>query len=281
MATATKNRLAHYTNGRHRQQPEVSVSVETITPEIADEMLARNKSNRKLDERHVAELAEMMRQGMWMLNGETIIIDKHNNLTSGQHRLTAVKEAGVAIQTLVARGLDRSTFCTVDRGKIRTVADNLGLSGESYVNELSNALNLLVRYRGGAMLSRKAKLQPYKALDLLGENQSLRDSVEIGVQCSKFLGKGGAAFCHFIFSEKCKRDANDFFGRLISGEGLKRSDPVYMLREKLIHRKQNKTKMKDFDILSMVFKAWNACRSGRAIAKLQGLRDGEAFPKAL
>jgi len=93
-----------------------------ITPEIAAEMLQHNKNNRYVQNNTVAFYTEQMLRGQWKLNGEAIKFDWNGNLIDGQHRLLAVVNSGVTIQTYVIRNLNPESFDTIDTGRGRSAS---------------------------------------------------------------------------------------------------------------------------------------------------------------
>jgi hypothetical protein len=76
--------------------------VMTITPKLAGDWLAnRFERVRKIDPGHVAHLAEEIRRGRWESGRSTIVLGTDRKLIDGAHRLSAVIESDVSIETLV------------------------------------------------------------------------------------------------------------------------------------------------------------------------------------
>ena len=73
----------------------------TITPSMAEEMLSKNKSNRKLRNTVVNSYASQMASGKWHLTGQGITFGKNGQLLDGQHRLSAIVLANTAVEMLV------------------------------------------------------------------------------------------------------------------------------------------------------------------------------------
>lgn len=93
----------------------LSMTVETIGPERAEEYLAVNRGNRNIVQAHVAALARDIRSGQWMFNAQPICFSRSGRLLNGQHRLSAVLESGQPIEVLVMRGLPEAAFPTYDK----------------------------------------------------------------------------------------------------------------------------------------------------------------------
>ncbi len=91
------------------------MTVETISPEQAEEYLALNRGNRNIVQSHVAAMARDIAAGQWMFNAQPICFSRSGRLLNGQHRLSAVLEAGEPIEVLVMRGLPEEAFETYDK----------------------------------------------------------------------------------------------------------------------------------------------------------------------
>jgi hypothetical protein len=92
-----------------------TMTVETIGPERAEEYLAANRGNRNIVQSHVAAMARDIRNGQWMFNAQPICFSRSGRLLNGQHRLSAVLEAGQPIEVMVMRGLPEQAFETYDK----------------------------------------------------------------------------------------------------------------------------------------------------------------------
>jgi hypothetical protein len=103
-----------------------TISVESITPERAEEYLAANRGNRNIVQAHVAAMARDIANGRWMFNAQPICFSRSGRLLNGQHRLSAVLEAGQPIEVMVMRGLPEEAFETYDKqAKKAPVADEM------------------------------------------------------------------------------------------------------------------------------------------------------------
>lgn len=124
---------------------EFRQEVVAVTPEMADELLRMNSNNRTVRDYMVRQYAQMMKEGRWdEKTPATISFYKDGTLADGQHRLMAVKRAGVTLQMLVVFGCDRSPF--IDTGMRRTSKDCLRIADASldWVNSTHVAVvNLL------------------------------------------------------------------------------------------------------------------------------------------
>lgn len=110
---------------------EIMANVRQITPDMAYELLTNNTKNyRRIEPRTVSRYADEMKAGRWELNGEPITFAEDGRLLNGQHRLSAVIEAGVTVPMLVVTGVKNSVV-TYDDGRLRSAVDmaaNMGLN---------------------------------------------------------------------------------------------------------------------------------------------------------
>lgn len=253
----------------------MKIAIETITPKKAAEGLEHNDANRPMRASRVSRLAEAINRSEWMLNGESIKFNCNGRLIDGQHRLAAVVESGKSIQSYVVRGLPEQAFDTLDQGAVRTIADVLARNGELYYKQLASA----IRWIGilhHKMNWKSVGYTPDQAKAMLGKHQKVRDSVARftgDAQKSMLIPPGLTAACHYLFAKKDQTLADLFIGGLLTGEGLKRSDPVYLLRERLIRNNSEQAKLDKAAIAALTIKAWNATRAGIPMRTLKWVEE--------
>ena len=116
-------------------------TLETITPELAKELLTHNIVNRHLSMARAKQYAKDMENGLWQINGEGIAIDVDGNLKDGQHRLQAIVLANMPVQMFVIRGVSKDTTL-YDRGRVRSISDAWTIDGydPKIYNTMSSAI---------------------------------------------------------------------------------------------------------------------------------------------
>lgn len=102
--------------------------VESITPDVAQEYLKRNKSNRTLKPAAIRNYARDMKNGDWQLTPQGISFFENGSLADGQNRLHAVVRAGVPVEFYVTYNVPDSNTIQ-DRGVMRTSSDTLHMEG--------------------------------------------------------------------------------------------------------------------------------------------------------
>lgn len=113
-----------------------------VTPAMAEMWLQHNFNNRPVSLDTVRAYAREMKRGKWLPNHQGIAFNDRDELNDGQHRLMAIVLSGCTARLMVTFGLPSKVKGTrmtgmdvVDRGKTRTVADQLkiqhGMTGGS------------------------------------------------------------------------------------------------------------------------------------------------------
>lgn len=258
------------------------ITIILITPKKAAEWLQHAAPNRPVDMTHVRRLAGAISEDRWIVNGETIKFDTEGQLQDGRHRLNAVIMSGKSIRSAVAFGVSpaNGTFESIDTGKKRTIGDMFARQGESHYRRLAAAVAWLWRADRGALNNYESPRHD-EAMDVLKDHPKLIDSVQrVGV-CSKVLMAGMAAFLHYKFAKISRKQADEFFELLGTGEGLSRegaTSGIYRLREKLLSDRQTRSRQHAYVYAAMCVKAWNAFRAGRTVKSVVW-RVGEEFPE--
>ncbi len=101
--------------------------VMNITPGDAQKLLDTSVGNRTIQQWRVDLLSAAMKRGEWMVTNQGIGFDVNGALRDGHHRLRACVQSGVTFRTMVFFGMDTDSYQVIDTGKVRKVADRLGI----------------------------------------------------------------------------------------------------------------------------------------------------------
>lgn len=253
----------------------MQIQIETIQPEVAKCMLHFNKANRSLSEHTVAKYARAMERGEWLLNGEAIIFDDAGNLANGQHRLNACIRTGIPLNTVVVRGVHPDSFKTFDGGKTRSPADILSVAGEKNTVALASAARAYLMME---MIGRKKFEITSTQIDkIVKTNRSL--SRIVGTYVGHKPRVLPAGFCGVVAQvERLHGEpiASSFLIKTISGVGLSKDDPEYILRDKFLNTKYGCAISSEMGRAFMI-KAANAKIQGKKMSLLR-MTDDESFP---
>lgn len=117
------------------QDNEVIIpSIETITPQQAEEFLKGRHITRPLQQSRVAAYAGDMASGKWTLTHQGLAFDKQGRLIDGQHRSAACITANTPFRTMVFRHVPRKAIINTDTGAKRTAAHALTAKRGEYVS---------------------------------------------------------------------------------------------------------------------------------------------------
>jgi hypothetical protein len=254
-----------------------------VTSELARRWLRLNiENNRPLNQQNIYDYARDMKNGKWKENGDTIKFADTGELIDGQHRLQACATAGVGFWSLVAYGVKREAFITIDRGSTRSRGQVLHMAlGLNDYNAISATISWLWRFRDGIMLAAKMPTADETA-ELLEKHPKIRESV---ARARKVLTKFKAgplavvAVCHYLFSRQDADLAELFFDAMETGVNLRVLDPVYQLRERLIGAISGSgRKIGSHELVALYFKAWLATREQRTLKQSLRWSAAETFP---
>ena len=267
--------------------PDVQLSIERITPEIAKRMLETNVHNR--DPKREA-IAKAIVNGEWKLNGATIVFDRDGILRDGQNRLMACIKANMPIVTVVTRGVEASAQITMDTGVKRVLADYLKLDG--YKNySIVGAIGLMI-YRADSYGIQSAFTMPTIGKDTVQTvyefiraeyDSRIAPLVSNAKAISKAYGvkSGTIGVLMDAFGAAGEDNLNEFVQQLLNRKPACAS--VRLLQNKLRNDKDSKYgKLPQKVVAALIIKTWNAYMRGDDITYLRYTQGGahpESFPE--
>lgn len=257
-----------------------TITIETITPDMAKALLEKNIGNRSIRQLRVETYAEQMRSGRWLLTGEAITLNG-DRLLNGQHRLLACIKANMPFTTVVARGIASDAYKAIDGGLSRTTADRLGHRGLPDPTVSAAAGRLIYGYRAGILADRTK-------LNIMASSQVVEDIVASDVErwataCAigrkaraaiQFNQSAMAAFYVLLVTDINEELVTDFIDGLLSGVRLAEGDPRLALRSWVLNAKRRT----NVDQLSALIRAWNAHVKGTRLAYIKPWVSGQPFP---
>lgn len=253
--------------------------IETINPARAAQYLARNETNRPLQQTWINRLAETMVRGEWRLNGEAIKISANGEVLDGQHRLQAVVKSGVPLCTAIVHNVATDVFSSLDQGKRRSAADAFAIAGHLHTSKLSAATRALHAINNGGEFSKMASTPMLESV--LSAHPKL-----IKWTADYVAHRGGALFQSSLIAVITLGDekhgeikAQGFFDPLMTGTNMAPGCPMLVLRQKMIEQKSNtrNTAMRTQTQAAYAIKAWNAYIIGKPLTFLRWQSE-EVFP---
>lgn len=246
----------------------ITTEVIQLTPEFAKTLLCKNTKNRPVSEALVSKYALAIERGEWKLNGEPVIIFSDGSLGDGQHRCEGVIRAGIAIPTVLLRGIDPESFSTINTGKLRNAADTLAISGEVNSIRLSAAARAYLRekLKGRAL----ANITTAQVVDCVRNHPHVRFwSNQYGTLKNARLFPASVSGILAVASEKHGIEiVESFFKKIMTGADLTERDPALILRERFINQ-TNVSRLSAKLARTFIVKALNAHLTGKRITFLR------------
>jgi hypothetical protein len=252
---------------------EPSVVMARITPDAARSILERyNTGNRSISPSLVARYTRIFNDNRWLFTGESIIFS-NERLLNGQQRLTACAQSGVAFDSVIVFGVADEAFEVMDTGKKRTSGDVLSALEVPYANSVGAILRFITKWEEG---HRSGSLWQPVDNDIIVEQWYKKSDVLESVHYSQKASKAKLpqpkliASMHYLAAQKSRRDADDFFSRIVDGLGFDgRRDPAYILRNKLVAGNVGPNKIGRDAIVNLIAQAWNHHRKGTQLSNMR------------
>jgi hypothetical protein len=258
--------------------------IEEITPAIAKSYLDLMGKNRAPSKALVSLLAAAMSEHRFALNGQTIKFGRSGHLIDGQHRLLACIKANVPFKTWVVRGIPDDHFDTIDTGKKRTGGDILSIDGVVNANAMSGALKWLKSIETQRSPG-NFDLAPDELRLLIIEYPEIHQSVRKWHRGASVISGSLASALHYLFAKKNELEADRFLTDIKLGADLPQSDPVFVLRSRLLKNKVARAKLEKIEIAALCIRAWNRRRSNASSFVLRGTvvnrRGQNAIPEIM
>ncbi|MCJ7447949.1 MAG: hypothetical protein MUO72_09660 [Bacteroidales bacterium] len=270
-----------------------------ITPAIAEDLLRKNPMNRTLRERLINEYSRQMSAGLWKEEtGESLKLAFDGTILDGQHRLLALIKANVKLSFLLITGLDKEVFTVLDTGTTRTAGDIFHIAG---VTQSNNHAAIITKYlslksgstavllgsgghSGGGSMLKNIKFSKAELFSVYNNRKKFWESSLLMAdhwytQFQRVLTLSEIGGLYAYLYDIDNDDAFTFIDSLCSGVELDRTNPIKLLREKLIFSKTNlKFKLTPVQKLGLIYKAWNYFRKKTQISVLRFSRELDNFP---
>jgi hypothetical protein len=266
----------------------------TVTPQMSEDFLRRNRTNRKVSFQTVRKYYYAMVNGEWRRTGQGLIFDATGKAQDLQHRCWAGYLGNVSFDTFIVTDVppDADLFAYIDDNKPRSSADALFTSGMNGLSPMiAGAIKLAWRYDHNALAilkqPRVRDMSIREVLEFSRANPTLIASAHnlIGTypKAVKVIGqKPVAVFFAWRAGEMYGEDAlESFLVPLGSGALLAEDSPILALRNRLLAEQDDESAMNQPRRLALLIKAFKLHRAGKAITGRSGLslRDNERFPR--
>lgn len=244
----------------------------TVTPQMAAELLEKNVKNRNVSKRQVAFLKNEILTGRFVFNGESIIIAEDGTLLDGQHRLIAVVEANLPIETVLIRDVPKEAQKTIDVGNSRTAANVMSMEDVKNPTAVATGIRMILtgfeaKSRGGGRTSTTEILEAYKR-----EKELISAMIDWTTHLynvsSKVLSAGRGMAYLYLFSLE-DRLAKHFIKEIYTGHQYGKSNAAILLRNRLINDKLSRNKMTETLKKELIVTAWKRYLEGSVLDRLK------------
>lgn len=249
-----------------------------LTPELAAKWLADQAPNRKQKEIKVQQFTRDMKEGRWQFTAEPIKFNTSDQMIDGQNRCAAAVRSGVTIQVLVVRGLASSAQVVMDSGTPRSMRDALTFAGHTETKDLSAAISTHRAWTTNSFLHCMSNLGATpratnsEALDYLAAHPMLEWAADEGKRLYSRglrLPVGSVATALVETSRLDADDSADFFSRIRELRTAGHGDPVAALIKRVNVIRERGQRPLPSTSLFLLFRAWNAYRTGEKLFKFQ------------
>jgi hypothetical protein len=257
-----------------------------ITPQIAGWLLDLNTGNRSPYKQGVERFCQLLKSEQWQNTGEPIIIAREAILNDGQHRLMAIKQAGIAAELDVRFGVARAAFQATGTGKRRSAGDVLSIEGYSNTNCQAAIARLMYQYDSQKMGHLRDLVEASSILKIVETDERI-GQIAARIQRHKMpLARSGAfGFALAIAARTAPIDHVFSFSDIAAG-GLAQheTNPAWCLQKKFQDNASARERMFQEDVAALTVKAWNAWANDEAIQQLKlvpGDRTDAGFPRVI
>lgn len=266
---------------------EVRVSIVTITPDMARTWLGSNVKNRKQRRDGIESYARDIKNGHWLLTGDSIKFDWFGNLIDGQHRLEAIVLANRSIEVVVVWGLNPKVQDRIDNGILRQFRDQLRLRNIEHADIIAPMLRRIILWD-----------EPYNERVQFNRNRVTAAELEAAFvehqadveACAAFVApiyRGSSlsaslvAFIFWILQAANDAEARIFIHKMCTGANLGENDPIMVLRDRINKsKKKNRATIAQAEALWLAMFAWNVWLEDREVTRLLIPRmTNEDFPR--
>lgn len=279
----------------HLEARSPSVSVVHVTPAMAEQWLGKNTQNRGLKKGSIAKMARDLKQGAFLLNGETIKFDTSGRMLDGQNRCHSIILANVSADVFVATGLPPEVMGTIDSGDKRKFSDLLQIRGETGTYSIAAIARRGYMWDQGSQ-SNTGKIVPsHTEMDgWLTDNPNAIIGAQLASRLGglKVLPPSIIGLCYVLFSrldpeqaeyflEHTAHDAEYFLEHGADTADLRSAQPAFSLRKKVKALRATGGRVNETTALAFTILAWNSWRKGndRNVYRMPKSGWGDSFPE--
>lgn len=207
-------------NAHKGKSVPLNTAIITVTPSIAAQWLQANTQNRHLRQDRVNDYANQIKAGQFMTTHQGIAFYDDGTLADGQHRLSAIVQAGVPVKMLVTQGLPRLTSQVIDQNTPRMAHDAIRISGQG--DWITNNVVAMVRF---LLSNMGTDMHPKSIQEIAAYANKYRTELEwinqtVNRKRKKYISHAGLAATYFcaIHAGVPRSTIHRFYEIMITGE---------------------------------------------------------------
>lgn len=272
-------------------KPEVTATVELITPEGAQHLLDTMPTNRKLSERHINMLATDIEKGRFFTTNQGIGIDENGLTIDGQHRLHAIIRSGKPQWMLVVRNLPYGVMLALDKNRRRTLANHYQILEKGHATLVAATARVVAKALtawGKDFKMSTARSSQFSDFELMDVAEQITEEIDMdraalaarGLHDPKAGGVGippsvGAAF-YYLAKTHYGGDEVERFIEEMRGIGTYEGRAAFKLRNKMPEFKAHNTD--NLTLLAYLIVAFTKHLDDEKVTYLRMPKDGR-LPK--
>ena len=270
---------------------KASVRMMLITPELAASWLDPriNRGNRKTQINHVKAIARDIKNGNWMMNAQPICFTKdpmkphkpgdEPRLLNGQHRLLAIRDAGVAVEIPIAVNIPEEAFATFDVHAKRTLRRS-GPRGDDRVMTAAARFQYKEDNKIPLSSSDMPTLTSSELLEVVKKHPGLQESFPLSRKAGMVAIGSAGVMTYFIYRVRRENPelAEGFLDKIETGLNIKdANDPAGKLRSELANKQRGNGGLTRKELIESLMSHWNSYK--RWAVRKQNVANKEEEPE--
>lgn len=255
---------------------DISELSRKITPKDAADLLKLNTDNRSQRKGNIERIKRDIKNGQYLLNGDTIVISTENVLLNGQHRLEAIAAGTTAVDVVILTGVVPEAFATIDNHRPRSLSDYFKIYGEHDHSRVAQLVSRAERWDNGAHGSDLAAGSKRKTdQEYLDYFENNKDSI-LGAlrkpQSYPRISPAITSIFRYIIGEEHKDACDAYLREVSTGVPTNPTDKTTVRVSKLkdaiitIHGSDN-GRNKGHYLLGTLLVGWNKTQEGKTVTK--------------
>ena len=239
----------------------LAVTIEFVTPEMAEKYIATTRRNRKSVEAVIKQFEKSILSKAWGVNPQTASFDSDGCLIDGLHRMWAIARSRVAIPMVIVRGVPSKSFDVIDDGPRRSLKQVMAMDGVPMVLTMASIVRTVIIYirakyttiQFASGVNNREGLEFYYANE---ERVTIAAAWGTKVKAGEHGTAAGGGFVAFVLLAINPERAEQFLEGIATGANLPANSPILKYRNKYAVLRAQGSVHRNTQV-DMMFEAWN------------------------